>query len=128
MVTDEERRGVAAVAAARLRGVAENSEGVAWIFIEKYLGLVPDERFVGGSVYTSDSVLRLADLIEPEPERTSRMELIDTGERLEPECGEKFLFCDRCGEVGIYLQANEDGDYWCDAPVFCPNCGSKVVG
>lgn len=48
--TNEERREVAA----KLRRLAERHEGVPWFLIEKYLGLVSDEGFVAGSVFTSE--------------------------------------------------------------------------
>lgn len=61
MVTDEDRREVAA----RLRRLADNHDGVAGLIVERRLGLESDERFLAGSVFTSESVRRLADLIEP---------------------------------------------------------------
>lgn len=66
MTTDSERREVAH----KLRRIAEKHDGVAWPLVEKHLGLVGDDRFLGSSVYTSASVLHVVDLIEPEPERT----------------------------------------------------------
>lgn len=103
MITDDERREVAR----KLRGLAENCDGVVWVLIERHLGLVLDERYSAGSVYTSESVSRLADLIEPETERTCRM--VDNG--VELCCSE----CDR----------RHDYD---DEPQFCMGCGARVVG
>ena len=61
MATDDERREVAR----RLREIADRHDGVAATIIERRLGLESDERFLAGSVFTSKSVGRLADLIEP---------------------------------------------------------------
>ena len=59
-------------------------------------------------------------------ERTCEMELCDTGEWFTPECREKYLFCSNCKFVGYYVQAGEDGDYWCEKPKYCPECGARV--
>lgn len=61
MATDDERREVAR----RLREIADRHDGVAATIVERRLGLESDERFLAGSVFTSKSVGRLADLIEP---------------------------------------------------------------
>ena len=60
-VTDDERREVAE----RLRRMAFEHGGVAANVLENRLGLESDERFLYGSVFTSESVSRLADLIDP---------------------------------------------------------------
>lgn len=57
---NDERREVAR----RLREIADRHDGVAATIIERRLGLESDERFLAGSVFTSKSVGRLADLIE----------------------------------------------------------------
>ena len=61
-VTDCERRDVAR----SLRRMAAKHDGVAGIILENRLGLESDERFLYGSVFTRESVERLADLIEPD--------------------------------------------------------------
>lgn len=107
MAANEERRYVAR----KLRNAANMPDGVVWKLVEKYLGLECDERF-GGAIYTSESVRRLADLIEPESERTCH----DFGGE-EGTNGECYDFaCSACG-------------FMCDLPEpdFCPNCGAKVV-
>lgn len=63
MPTDVERREVAR----GLRRLADKHDGVAGLIVERRLGLESDERFLAGSVFTSESVDRLADLIEPAP-------------------------------------------------------------
>ena len=63
---------------------------------------------------------RLADLIEPEPERTCR----DVGG------GDKFV-CSKCGASFDYEGRWDEPTYWVDdvaaAVEYCPNCGAKVV-
>ena len=80
MATDDERREVAR----RLREIADRHDGVAATIVERRLGLESDERFLAGSVFTSKSVGRLADLIEPsEPKVRCVAEVKFDGERLE---------------------------------------------
>ena len=112
--TDNERREVAA----RLRRMAEKHGGVVWFLVERYLGLVPDERYLGGSVYTRESVSRLADLIEPE--RTCHMEPVWGGKygKLATEISD--FHCDRCG---AYVKSMVDDS----KPYFCECCGARVV-
>ena len=62
MITDDERRRVAAA----LRRMATKHDGVASNVLEIRLGLESDDRFLYGSVFTSDSVNRLANLIDPD--------------------------------------------------------------
>lgn len=62
MTTDEERREVAR----RLRETADKHDGVAAFIVERRLGLESDDKFLFGSVFTSDSVQRIADLIDPD--------------------------------------------------------------
>lgn len=122
--TDNERREVAA----RLRRMAEKHGGVVWFLVERYLGLVPDERYLGGSVYTSESVSRLADLIEPEPERTCRMDEIKTGELADYRDTDEVIFhCMSChADRGIFSY-DEDGNVYSEPPKYCPNCGAKIT-
>lgn len=115
MPTDEERREVAA----GLRRLAEKHDGVTWFLVEKHTGLAPDERYMGSSVYTSESVARLADLIEPEPERTCHPvhpERFDQDGRLHM----LFHRCSLCGRDLPYEAEKGHCGY-------CPNCGARVV-
>lgn len=73
MVTDDERR----MAAGRLRGLTDSGNGVVWFLLERSLGLVPDPNFLHGSVLTNESVVRLADLIEPSCDREALLALAD---------------------------------------------------
>lgn len=113
MITDDERREVAR----KLRGLAENCDGVVWVLVERHLGLVLDERYSAGSVYTSESVSRLADLIEPEPERTCKVTYEYSGEQF-PHCIHvKEL---SCGHEFRYYEPSH-------VPNYCPECGARVV-
>ena len=86
MPTNDERREVAA----GLRRLAERYDGVVSDLVDVHLGLVPDERFIARSVYTSENVSHLADLIEPEPERTCHPVIEDeTG--VCPNCGRRIV-------------------------------------
>lgn len=102
MPTNEERSEVAE----KLRIVAIGSYGVVHDLVERYLGLSRDNR-LGITVYTSESVMRLADLIEP---RTCRKVpgKMKYGRRMPA-----------CGECGYSL----GDDRW----NFCPNCGCEVA-
>lgn len=81
MPTNDERREVSAA----LRRLAKRHDGVVSDIVGKQLGLVPDERFIACSVYTSESVSRLADLIEPE-ERTCHLVEDEDGRTACSEC------------------------------------------
>lgn len=120
MPSNDERREVAA----RLR----DYESLRETFMESPLCAFLDALGIEGYLDWEDVWGYLADLIEPEPERTCRMELCDTGEEFMPECSEEYLMCEHCKFVGYYVQVNESADYWCDKPNFCPNCGARVKG
>lgn len=101
--TDEERREVAK----RLRGIEavqfDEGEFVDCGEVEAELGLVSDD----GAWYRLEDVQRLADLIEPEPERTCRL----------VEDSENRTACSECGASYLCMS---------DAS-FCPDCGAKVI-
>lgn len=73
------------------------------------LGLIDDDNYVHGTVLTNDSVVRLADLIEPEPERKAKSKPFpvekDTGyfDTTLCECGYlndvSATYCGQCGCV-----------------------------
>lgn len=89
MPTNEERREIAA----RLRDYKN-----------------PREHFMESTILAY-IYNRLADLIEPEPERTCRFR----------NDGRGILWCDAEG-------CDYDMDDYFPIPNYCPNCGSKVVG
>lgn len=122
MPTDDERREVAR----KLRWWTQENDGVACVCADRCLGLEPDERFFGRSVYTSESISRLADLIEPAPERTCQMNESEFAD-FDPEC-KGLHFCHKCGEqTAVMACVNEDGDTEWIKPRFCGFCGAKAV-
>lgn len=98
MPTNEERREVAR----KLRELADGFEGVCDFELASALYL----ESIGRYSYSSEDVMRLADMIEPEPERTCE---IDRRDPWNP-------FCRECGK-------DWDDDDW----AYCPKCGAKVV-
>lgn len=125
MVTDEERRDVAR----RLRKLSHGYVTVGdyrnAIGMDDRPNLEYDE-VTGEPVLrkidlddTSAEMLRLADLIEPEPERTCRMTKIG-GDRVLAGWWE----CSECGPV--YPPCKDEIAEW--ALRKCPHCGAKVVG
>ena len=98
---EEERRDVAR----KLRKLS-NQEEVSKMDVRQTVGLYMGSCRKG---YSPESVLRLADLIEPEPERTCKREkLYDAG-------GEWYEGCSKCRNP---LSEHD---------VFCSKCGAKVV-
>lgn len=67
--------------------------------------------------------MRLADLIEPEPERTCRMELVDVTDYL----GQKMYRCSECGALMTDDACFFEGEPDIAGFSYCPNCGAKVV-
>lgn len=120
-VSDEERREVAR----RLRGIEavqfDEGELVDCGEVEAELGLASDD----GAWYRLEDVQRLADLVEPAPERTCRNEADALNER---EGFETYGFvCSECG----YNELKKDADRVLCLRLFdlnyCRMCGSKVV-
>lgn len=108
MSTSNERREVAE----RLRGDASCSENSPREVVESYLGIEYDGADVMEESYTSESLLRLADLIDP----TCSMEY---GGHM-PDSVKDALgvyFCSECGSP-IYNDME---------PTYCPYCGARVV-
>lgn len=100
MPTSEERREVAA----RLREDAGCSESSPREVVERYIGVEYDGEDVLEESYTSESLLHLADLIEPEKEDTDE----DSQYR-------GTSLCSVCGELLISQFR------------YCPHCGARVV-
>lgn len=108
MPTDEERREVAA----RLREYA--AEGVTDL-VQLALDIAEAVWPESDVINYAKAELELADIIEPEPERTCRVRNLGgiSGNAL------PLLLCSECGEAN-YAQAN--GEPW----RYCPNCGARV--
>lgn len=69
---------------------------------------------------------RLAELIEPEPERTCQMDKSEFAD-FAPEY-EGLYSCPKCGEeTAVLACVNEGGDMEWIKPRFCGFCGAKVV-
>lgn len=118
--TDEERREVAA----RLREL-ERQYGEEWGVVRcgELPAPVDDAMHACGidrAVYGSEIFNRLADLIEPEPERTCRM-------RYDPvHCD---YVCTACGEwhnTGMYDACDADDMVLLRPYRYCPKCGARV--
>lgn len=105
MISNDERREVAA----RLRKVKSECDERDYPWMAEDL-----MQALGFSTYEEgeDGIFdRLADLIEPEPERTCHF-LND---------GHGILWCDAQG-------CDYEMDDYLPIPKHCPNCGAKVVG
>ena len=102
MVTSEDRKEVVKV----LHDLCDGCETVSDYDLAKALCLVAASRYA----YSSDSVLRIADLIEPEQERTCENESSVSG----------IFTCSYCGADFYDTEISGDWNY-------CPNCGARVV-
>ena len=100
-MTNDERREVAA----RLREDASCSESSPRDVVESYLGIEYDGADVLEESYTSESLLHIADLIDP----TCRVVIPN---EMNGEC-----FCSECGALL--------GEYGYTA--YCPCCGARVT-
>ncbi len=108
MPTNDERRAVAA----RLRWLTMAYKDVFGVYVLNAIGL--DFTNSRGTYCSNDSVRRLADLIEPEPEERTCHNLGTYG----------GFECSMCGFKEKQLSEMEcEPQDWC----FCPNCGAKVV-
>lgn len=124
MPTNEERREVAA----KLRVLAdENTVTATPNFNHVLFGAlggeppVPPSNPTLGDLEAYDKALlyRLADLIEPEQERTCRMEV---NWDYDGDCPAYYrdYVCSECKDNFIYYKYSRVS--------YCPNCGAKVVG
>ena len=114
-MSDEYRYGVVG----ELRGLAQGYADIpAWNVIA--CGELPhpiDDALhacgLGRAVHASEICDRLADLIEPEPERT---------------CRDEGTSAFRCGRCGAFALRDAITDLCGPIPIrYCPNCGAKVV-
>lgn len=106
MPTDEERRDIAKAIRKTARQSFLGATCFTSLSIERLLNLEVEGILLGVNCYTRESALKLADLIEPEPEKTCE---IDRRDPSNP-------FCKECSYD------------WNDDWVYCPNCGCKAVG
>ena len=116
MISDDERREVAA----RLRKQAEklgpNMDA------HEFVNYTADVLDVDESMMWYGMELRLADLIEPEPERTARLEYDEV------HCD---YVCTACGERykhGRYMAETYDGLIVYKPMRCCPACGARLEG
>ena len=114
MPTNEERHDVAA----RLRDIGVKTWYTSWH--ELYAIKNACGCYTGQDQHDVELKDRLADLIEPEPERTCTFSVYQTGD-------EHFPTCSVCG----YEDAREECEDYVGVvhyeKRFCPNCGAKVV-
>lgn len=116
MITDDERRDIAA----ELRYTANDDLG--GLSLQKNLAVITKAE--DGS--WRGVMRRLADLLEPEPERTCTMDKSEFAD-FAPEY-EGLYSCPKCGEeTAVLACVNEDGDMEWVKPRFCGFCGAKVV-
>lgn len=122
MITDEERREVANKLRELEVGEFDDGEYYDRGEVEDAIGLFTDD----GAWYEADGVGALADLIEPEPERTCTMDKSEFAD-FAPEY-EGLYSCSKCGEqTAVLACVNEDGDMEWIKPRSCGFCGAKVV-
>lgn len=77
-------------------------------------------------VSSAYDVEKLAELIEPEPERTCQMDKSEFAD-FAPEY-EGLYSCSKCGEeTAVLACVNDGGDMEWMKPRFCGFCGAKVV-
>lgn len=116
MASSDERREVAE----RLRENASCSESSPRDVVESYLGIEYDGADVLEESYTSESLLHIADLIDPTCEV---MEVPDNDEFMVRVVS--GFMCKRCGHEAI-VERNCDGS--AEPPRYCPCCGARVTG
>ena len=122
MTTDDERRDVAG----RLRDsipadlhLGRGNKAWGLLYLTLFGRYMPNQA--SGRTYKQVAEL-LADLIEPEPERTARLEYDDDhGCNICTGCGERY-------EHGMYMAVTYD-DFIAYKPMrYCPACGARLEG
>ena len=114
MMTSDERHEVAE----RLREDAGCSEGSPREVVESYLGLEYDGEDVLEESYKSESLLHLADLIDP----TCHDTLPATWDTFEcSECGTQWAVSP------VYIGPDGTTEHDMEKPSYCPNCGARLV-
>lgn len=116
MPTNDERREVAA----RLRDYADSelTDNEIWWGLRR-IAYGGDYSYLHHASY--ELLKRLADLIEPEPERTCRVYI---GEGTESG----WWVCGSCGDLFDTLSSLACKRGRNSMPNYCPNCGAKAVG
>lgn len=111
MVTNDERRAAA-------NTIRRYNRQANCMYLVKY-------AVCRGDLDASESAFlnRLADLIDPEPERTCHIKISDCTDSL----GQKMYRCSECGSLttddACFFEGEPDIDWFS----YCPNCGAKVV-
>lgn len=113
--TNDERREVAA----RLREDASCSERSTRFVVESYLGIEYDGTDVYEESYKSESLLHLADLIDPTCEFEESVENDELLIRVV-----SIYFCRACGH-GTLVERPVSGP--AEPPHYCSNCGNRLV-
>lgn len=114
MPTNDDRRQIAERLRSR-RKQMESERPPASKFLASFIYLVEIGRAVSLGE-KGDLFNRLADLIEPEPERTCGIDM----PVIDWETGETDYRCSSCG-------FSADPQDWAETYVYCPHCGAKVV-
>ena len=112
MVTNEERREVAE----KIRKAAQHDflgfPCFTSITVERLFNLEVKGTILGVNFYTRESAMRMADLIEPEPERTCEW-MQDEDGNWHTSCGDVFIVCN--------CESLEDNNI-----IYCHNCGGVI--
>ena len=121
--TNEERREVAR----KLRKNAEEHPKMQLILNVAFAcdSLRP-EGAMDWNVTAHDAAMYLADLIEPDPERTCRkLPPLNSGDRYTLTA--KYASGLEYSETLAYARCSECGAHFCDDFAYCPKCGAKVT-
>lgn len=118
--TDEERREVAA----RLRTMCV----CGCRYAEQFCELLNETVMDAWDFHDfPDVAYRLSDLIEPDPERTCRAEVLRFRE--DDDSQSACLVCSACGEKLRYREAAaDDGEPDYELLPYCAGCGARVEG
>lgn len=112
MVTDKERREIAE----EIRKAAQHDflgfPCFTSVTVERLFNLEIKGTILGVNSYTRESAMRMADLIEPEPERTCEWHQDENG-----------LYHTSCGEIYETIAGTREEN----GIMFCPYCGREVV-
>lgn len=119
-VTDDERREVAARLRANAKAHPHMGLLLNFAFADK--GLNPDGE-MEYNVTSYHAALRLADFIEPEPERMCSI----NADWYNGDLEHSVYRCSACGAVMLDDACYFDGSSDLDWFHYCPNCGAKVT-